>query len=203
MPFTILRNLLSLMTGLWPILHNSQKSLMIGLLAKNFYLGWLNVDWTGSLPIERHFEDHHALYQKNVTHMTFPILLQFLLRLGKTGFYLILIQLKICCMMTCATRRKFPSNLQHQQKIMKLVILGFCCNVIFWCYKTILNFTLELLHTQIHLHDNQACTWCWFWVTTHGANITWVTTSTLTSTSKYKQVQASTTSCQHGWPQTH
>ena len=63
--------------------------------------------------------------------MTIAILLQFLLRLGKSGFYLFLIQLKIYCMMTCATRRKFPSNLQHQQKIMKLVILGFCCNVIF------------------------------------------------------------------------
>ena len=150
----------------WTMTNTSQFSEIINDWSsrKNFYLGWLNVDWTGSLPVERHFEDHHALIQKNVTFVPFAILLQFQLGLGKLGFYLILVQLKMSmyCMITCATRRKFPSNLQHQQKIMKLVILGFCCNVIFWCYKTILNFTLELLHTQIHLHDNQACTWCWF-----------------------------------------
>ena len=56
----------------WTTTNTSQFSeiinAMIGLLAKNFYLGWLNVDWTGSLPIERHFEDHHALIQKNVTN---------------------------------------------------------------------------------------------------------------------------------------
>ena len=55
----------------------------------------------------------------------------------------------------------------------------------FWCYKTILNFTLELLHTQIHLHDNQACTWCWF------RAITWCQhyIGDHKYTNKYEQVQ--------------
>ena len=118
----------------WTMTNTSQFSEIINdwILGKNFYLGWLNVDWTGSLPIERHFEDHHALIQKNVTNDNCNSL-AISTKARKIRILSLSHPIEDILHDDLCDKKKVSLKPATSEKIIKLAILWFCCKAILLC----------------------------------------------------------------------